>query len=93
MEKALKAVKFDGELKVQAASITEFLSEYKGIMPDRDFNEMINGIKPFEERINSLFTKDGEYMSAKFKHDVGSDDLLINDKISLKEFIINLAVN
>ena len=32
-------------------------------------------------------------MSAKFKHDVGSDDLLINDKISLKEFIINLAVN
>lgn len=93
VETALKAVKFDGELKVQAASITEFLSEYKGIMPDRDFNEMINGIKPFEERINSLFTKDGEYMSAKFKHDVGSDDLLINDKISLKEFIINLAVN
>ena len=93
VEKALKAVKFDGELKVQAASITEFLSAYKGIMPDRDFNEMINGIKPFEERINSLFAKDGEYMSAKFKHDVGSDDLLINDKISLKEFIINLAVN
>lgn len=93
VETALKAVKFDGELKVQAVSITEFLSEYKGIMPDRDFNEMINGIKPFEERINSLFTKDGEYMSAKFKHDVGSDDLLINDKISLKEFIINLAVN
>ena len=60
---------------------------------DEYFNEMINGIKPFEERINSLFTKDGEYMSAKFKHDVGSDDLLINDKISLKEFIINLAVN
>ena len=93
IQTALKAVKFDGEIKVQAASITEFLSAYKGLMADSDFNQMMDGIKPFEERINSLFTKDGEYMSAKFKHDVGSDDLLINDKISLKEFIINLAVN
>lgn len=32
-------------------------------------------------------------MSAKFKHDVGSDDLLVNDKISLKEFIMSLMAN
>ncbi len=90
---ALKAVKFDGEIKVQAASITEFLSAYKGLMADSDFNQMMDGIKPFEERVNSLFVKDGEYMSAKFKHDVGSDDLLVNDKISLKEFIMSLMAN
>ena len=54
---------------------------------------MMDGIKPFEERVNSLFAKDGEYMSAKFKHDVGSDDLLVNDKISLKEFIMSLMAN
>lgn len=93
IQMALKAVKFDGEIKVQAASITEFLSAYKGLMVDRDFNQMMDGIKPFEERVNSLFVKDGEYMSAKFKHDVGSDDLLVNDKISLKEFIISLTAN
>ena len=93
VEKALKAVKFDGELKVQAASITEFLSAYKGLMADSDFNQMMDGIKPFEEHINSLFAKEGEYMSAKFKHDVGSDDLLVNDKISLKEFIMSLMAN
>ena len=93
IQMALKAVKFDGEIKVQAASITEFLSAYKGLMVDRDFNQMMDGIKPFEERVNSLFVKDGEYMSAKFKHDVGSDDLLVNDKISLKEFIISLTSN
>ena len=93
IQTALKAVKFDGEIKVQAASITEFLSAYKGLMADSDFNQMMDGIKPFEERINSLFTKEGEYMSAKFKHDVGSDDLLVNDKISLKEFIMSLMAN
>nr|WP_314565910.1 DUF945 family protein [uncultured Campylobacter sp.] len=93
IQMALKAVKFDGEIKVQATSITEFLSAYKGLMVDRDFNQMMDGIKPFEERVNSLFVKDGEYMSAKFKHDVGSDDLLVNDKISLKEFIISLTAN
>ena len=93
IQTALKAVKFDGEIKVQAASITEFLSAYKGLMADSDFNQMMDGIKPFEERVNSLFVKDGEYMSAKFKHDVGSDDLLVNDKISLKEFIMSLMVN
>lgn len=57
IQTALKAVKFDGEIKVQAASITEFLSAYKGLMADSDFNQMMDGIKPFEERINSLFTK------------------------------------
>ena len=93
IQTALKAVKFDGEIKVQAASITEFLSAYKGLMADSDFNQMMDGIKPFEERVNSLFVKDGEYMSAKFKHDVGSDDLLVNDKISLKEFIMSLMAN
>ena len=93
IQTALKAVKFDGEIKMQAASITEFLSAYKGLMADSDFNQMMDGIKPFEERVNSLFTKDGEYMSAKFKHDVGSDDLLVNDKISLKEFIMSLMAN
>lgn len=93
IQTALKAVKFDGEIKVQAASITEFLSAYKGLMADSDFNQMMDGIKPFEERVNSLFIKDGEYMSAKFKHDVGSDDLLVNDKISLKEFIMSLMAN
>ena len=93
IQMALKAVKFDGEIKVQAASITEFLSAYKGLMADSDFNQMMDGIKPFEERVNSLFAKDGEYMSAKFKHDVGSDDLLVNDKISLKEFIMSLMAN
>ena len=93
IQTALKAVKFDGEIKVQAASITEFLSAYKGLMADSDFNQMMDGIKPFEERVNSLFAKDGEYMSAKFKHDVGSDDLLVNDKISLKEFIMSLMAN
>ena len=93
IQTALKAVKFDGEIKVQAASITEFLSAYKGLMADSDFNQMMDGIKSFEERINSLFAKDGEYMSAKFKHDVGSDDLLVNDKISLKEFIMSLMAN
>ena len=93
IQTALKAVKFDGEIKVQAASITEFLSAYKGLMADSDFNQMMDGIKPFEERVNSLFVKDGEYMSAKFKHNVGSDDLLVNDKISLKEFIMSLMAN
>ncbi|WP_122870844.1 DUF945 family protein [Campylobacter showae] len=93
IQTALKAVKFDGEIKVQAASITEFLSAYKGLMADSDFSQMMDGIKPFEERVNSLFAKEGEYMSAKFKHDVGSDDLLINDKISLKEFIMSLMAN
>ena len=93
IQTALKAVKFDGEIKVQSASITEFLSAYKGLMADSDFNQMMDGIKPFEERVNSLFVKDGEYMSAKFKHDVGSDDLLVNDKISLKEFIMSLMAN
>lgn len=93
IQTALKAVKFDGEIKVQVASITEFLSAYKGLMADSDFNQMMDGIKPFEERVNSLFVKDGEYMSAKFKHDVGSDDLLVNDKISLKEFIMSLMAN
>ena len=93
IQTALKAVKFDGEIKVQAASITEFLSAYKGLMADSDFNQMMDGIKPFEERVNSLFVEDGEYMSAKFKHDVGSDDLLVNDKISLKEFIMSLMAN
>ena len=93
IQTALKAVKFDGEIKVQAASITEFLSAYKGLMADSDFNQMMNDIKPFEKRVNSLFIKDGEYMSAKFKHDVGSDDLLVNDKISLKEFIMSLMAN
>lgn len=93
IQTALKAVKFDGEIKIQAASITEFLSAYKGLMADSDFNQMMDGIKPFEERVNSLFVKDGEYMSAKFKHDVGSDDLLANDKISLKEFIMSLMAN
>lgn len=93
IQTALKAIKFDGEIKVQAASITEFLSAYKGLMADSDFNQMMDGIKLFEERVNSLFAKDGEYMSAKFKHDVGSDDLLINDKISLKEFIMSLMAN
>ena len=93
IQTALKAVKFDGEIKVQAASITEFLSAYKGLMADNDFNQMMDGIKPFEERVNSLFAKEGEYMSAKFKHDVGSDDLLVNDKISLKEFIMSLMAN
>ena len=93
IQTALKAVKFDGEIKVQAASITEFLSAYKGLMADSDFNQMMDGIKPFEERVNSLFAKEGEYMSAKFKHDVGSDDLLVNDKISLKEFIMSLMAN
>ena len=93
IQTALKAVKFDGEIKVQAASITEFLSAYKGLMADSDFNQMMDGIKPFEERVNSLFAKDGEYMSAKFKHDIGSDDLLVNDKISLKEFIMSLMAN
>ncbi|WP_122862390.1 DUF945 family protein [Campylobacter showae] len=93
IQTALKAIKFDGEIKVQAASITEFLSTYKGLMADSDFNQMMDGIKPFEERVNSLFAKDGEYMSAKFKHDVGSDDLLVNDKISLKEFIMSLMAN
>ena len=93
IQTALKAVKFDGEIKVQAASITEFLSAYKGLMADSDFNQMMDGIKSFEERINSLFTKEGEYMSAKFKHDVGIDDLLVNDKISLKEFIMSLMAN
>lgn len=93
IQTALKAVKFDGEIKVQAASITEFLSAYKGLMADSDFNQMMDGIKPFEERVNSLFVKDGEYMSAKFKHDIGSDDLLVNDKISLKEFIMSLMAN
>jgi len=83
----------DGEIKVQATSITEFLSAYKGLMADSDFSQMMDGIKPFEERVNSLFDKDGEYMSAKFKHDVGSDDLLVNDKISLKEFIMSLMAN
>ena len=93
IQTALKAVKFDGEIKVQATSITEFLSAYKGLMADSDFSQMMDGIKPFEERVNSLFDKDGEYMSAKFKHDVGSDDLLVNDKISLKEFIMSLMAN
>ncbi|WP_122867184.1 DUF945 family protein [Campylobacter showae] len=93
IQTALKAVKFDGEIKVQTASITEFLGAYKGLMADSDFNQMMDGIKPFEERVNSLFAKEGEYMSAKFKHDVGSDDLLVNDKISLKEFIMSLMVN
>jgi len=93
IQTALKAVKFDGEIKVQAASITEFLSAYKGLMADSDFNQMMDGIKSFEERVNSLFIRDGEYMSAKFKHDVGSDDLLVNDKISLKEFIMSLMAN
>ena len=93
IQTALKAVKFDGEIKVQAASITEFLSAYKGLMADSDFNQMMDGIKPFEERVNLLFVEDGEYMSAKFKHDVGSDDLLVNDKISLKEFIMSLMAN
>ena len=93
IQTALKAVKFDGEIKVQAASITEFLSAYKGLMADSDFSQMMDGIKPFEERVNSLFAKEGEYMSAKFKHDVGSDDLLVNDKISLKEFIMSLMAN
>ena len=93
IQTALKAVKFDGEIKVQAASITEFLSAYKGLMADSDFNQMMDGIKPFEERVNSLFAKDGEYMSAKFKHDAGSDDLLVNDKISLKEFIMSPMAN
>ncbi|WP_304346500.1 DUF945 family protein [Campylobacter showae] len=93
IQTALKAVKFDGEIKVQTASITEFLGAYKGLMADSDFNQMMDGIKPFEERLNSLFAKEGEYMSAKFKHDVGSDDLLVNDKISLKEFIMSLMVN
>ena len=93
IQTALKAVKFDGEIKVQAASITEFLSAYKGLMADSDFNQMMDGLKPFEERVNSLFAKDGKYMSAKFKHDVGSDDLLVNDKISLKEFIMSLMAN
>ena len=93
IQTALKAVKFDGEIKVQTASITEFLGAYKGLMADSDFNQMMDGIKPFEERVNSLFAKEGEYMSAKFKHDVGSDDLLVNDKISLKEFIMSLMAN
>ena len=93
IQTALKAVKFDGEIKVQAASITEFLSAYKGLMADSDSSQMMDGIKPFEERVNSLFAKEGEYMSAKFKHDVGSDDLLVNDKISLKEFIMSLMAN